>query len=107
MDGDSDGPTNKFIVRGFVVVLESSPSTHVLDEESRMPAHNILQQLPKTESTSQYDSALGSIGVGLHHSQAMLIGVPLNSGFLAVKRIFVFGRAEGSAVSAEIPAAAL
>jgi hypothetical protein len=69
MDGDSDGPANKFIMRGFVVVLESSPSTLVVDEESRMPAHNILQQLPKTESTSQYDSALGSIGAGLHHSR--------------------------------------
>ena len=67
--------TYKFVVGGFVGVLKSPPSTHIVDQnclEDSISTQDIGQKLFKTSSRLEYDAALASVGVGLDYGESML-----------------------------------
>ena len=82
----------ELVVGAFVGVLESTPATHVVDEDGRevgTAGPHVVDQLLQRVAAVEAQTALPVIGVGTHDLDASLLGVALNDLRLILSRVLL------------------
>src|SRR5579859_912014 len=82
VNGGSGSSANKLVMRGFISILESAPSTYVVNENCFEPAvfgNHIAQQSPESRPVSDLKSTFPRIIVCDDNLEAMNCGISLNS----------------------------
>src|SRR5579862_7285036 len=96
MNRNASGFAEKLVMGGFICILETPPTTYVVDQNRSIPrvaSHDIPQQLSQPVSTLEAYAALGSIGISPNNREALFGCITLNCQLLVTQRVLlVLGR---------------
>ena len=85
VERDACTGTHEFVVSGFVIILEATPSADIVNEDSfvfGLAAHDIFYEVTKSFPTLQCQAAFSRIFVGANYDKIMLLRIFLDSCFL-------------------------